>query len=632
MKPNRLTIPVLVLTSAVFMHAGEPVWWVGAAGAANLNFYGGMTQNLNPAVTTLTPFREGFGAGLYLAPVVEYRPDPVWGAILQVGYDERRGDFFEVTCPCGEQSTLSAKPAYLSIEPSLRFAPFAGGLHLFAGPRLAFLAPWGDPRAFQYHRKGISTTEGEFDAMREVIFSGHAGVGYDLVWAPANGRRRVQIAPFVSFHPHFGQAPRETDYWGIATLRVGAVLKFGRVKPGPAHGPDIRLSVRAPARVVVRRRIHETFPLRNYVFFEAGSSGLPARYVTLTVAQASSFREEHLQDSLPARATGRSVRQITVYRNLLNILGDRMRRNPGATITLTGLFAQRPEEGRERAEAVRHYLIETFGIDGARIAVAERAQPPLPSGRSYEELKMLGDENQRVEIQSQSREMLVQIGEGANFMLKPVEIDGETAGADSVIFTASGAESLASWWLEILDAADTAVPPRRIGPFIGRRAAVPAAPLLGDRPRATFMATLTAAQTGVSVRRSVSFALFQRNHGIDQTTRFAILFDIDQARAVSSYERFLTEVVASRVADSGGVMIRGRTDIVGERDYNLALSRGRAESVQRILEAATAARGRRGVSFRPTWSGEDPKQAPFGNTTPEERNYNRTVIIDIVPE
>jgi outer membrane protein OmpA-like peptidoglycan-associated protein len=431
-------------------------------------------------------------------------------------------------------------------------------------------------------------------------------VGYDLVWAPANGRRRVQIAPFVSFHPHFGQAPRETDYWGIATLRVGAVLKFGRVKPGPAHGPDIRLSVRAPARVVVRRRIHETFPLRNYVFFEAGSSGLPARYVTLTVAQASSFREEHLQ--------------------------DRMRRNPGATITLTGLFAQRPEEGRERAEAVRHYLIETFGIDGARIAVAERAQPPLPSGRSYEELKMLGDENQRVEIQSQSREMLVQIGEGANFMLKPVEIDGETAGADSVIFTASGAESLASWWLEILDAADTAVPPRRIGPFIGRRAAVPAAPLLGDRPRATFMATLTAAQTGVSVRRSVSFALFQRNHGIDQTTRFAILFDIDQARAVSSYERFLTEVVASRVADSGGVMIRGRTDIVGERDYNLALSRGRAESVQRILEAATAARGRRGVSFRPTWSGEDPKQAPFGNTTPEERNYNRTVIIDIVPE
>src|SRR5665213_1301740 len=94
----------------------EPTWWFGLAGAANLNFYGGTLQYLNSNVTAPVAFHKGFGAGPYLAPTLEYRPDPVWGGMLQVGYDDRRGDFFDVTCPCGEKASLSARPAYVSIE------------------------------------------------------------------------------------------------------------------------------------------------------------------------------------------------------------------------------------------------------------------------------------------------------------------------------------------------------------------------------------------------------------------------------------------------------------------------------------------------------------------------------------
>jgi hypothetical protein len=60
--------------------------------------------------------------------------------------------------------------------------------------------------------------------------------------------------------------------------------------------------------------------------------------------------------------------------------------------------------------------------------------------------------------------------------------------------------------------------------------------------------------------------------------------------------------------------------------------RDRALGVQRLLEGSTSAQGRSKVVFKPSWSGEDPRQAPFGNATPEERNHNRTVIIDILPE
>jgi hypothetical protein len=41
--------------------------------------------------------------------------------------------------------------------------------------------------------------------------------------------------------------------------------------------------------------------------------------------------------------------------------------------------------------------------------------------------------------------------------------------------------------------------------------------------------------------------------------------------------------------------------------------------------------GTRGVKFETFGFGEDSGMAPFENNLPEERFYNRTVIIDIIP-
>jgi hypothetical protein len=109
----------------------QPTWLFGGVGAVNLNFYSGTTQMLNSTLTTPAAFHKGFGAGWYLAALLEYRPDPVWGGILQVGYDDRRGSFSEIPCPCGEMSNLSTTISYISIEPSLRVAPFSDGFYIF---------------------------------------------------------------------------------------------------------------------------------------------------------------------------------------------------------------------------------------------------------------------------------------------------------------------------------------------------------------------------------------------------------------------------------------------------------------------------------------------------------------------
>jgi outer membrane protein OmpA-like peptidoglycan-associated protein len=63
----------------------------------------------------------------------------------------------------------------------------------------------------------------------------------------------------------------------------------------------------------------------------------------------------------------------------------------------------------------------------------------------------------------------------------------------------------------------------------------------------------------------------------------------------------------------------------------MELSLSRANDVRGILEAAMAKAGRTDVSFESYGFGEDEKLARYENNYPEERFYNRGVVIDIIP-
>ncbi|MGZ5134083.1 MAG: OmpA family protein, partial [Flavitalea sp.] len=116
----------------------QPVWWFGASGAANFNFFRGTTQELNNSLTVPTAFHKGSGVKPYISLLTEYRPNNVWGGMLNLAFDNRGGKFNGVMAPCDCPATLSTNIKYLSIEPSLRMAPFASSFYLFAGPTLSF--------------------------------------------------------------------------------------------------------------------------------------------------------------------------------------------------------------------------------------------------------------------------------------------------------------------------------------------------------------------------------------------------------------------------------------------------------------------------------------------------------------
>jgi outer membrane protein OmpA-like peptidoglycan-associated protein len=61
------------------------------------------------------------------------------------------------------------------------------------------------------------------------------------------------------------------------------------------------------------------------------------------------------------------------------------------------------------------------------------------------------------------------------------------------------------------------------------------------------------------------------------------------------------------------------------------LSLARANDVKSILADALTKSGNKNVQFEVLGFGEDESVSPFANKLPEQRFYNRTVIIDIVP-
>jgi outer membrane protein OmpA-like peptidoglycan-associated protein len=420
---------------------------------------------------------------------------------------------------------------------------------------------------------------------------------------------------------------------GLTAALIVVVFLGGCKKE--AGDRDVQFSIRAPKAVPARHRVRETFPLRNYVFFEAGSSEIPNRYVALTKEQAAKFKEEQLQEVQPNSMTGRSHRQMTVYYNILNILGDRMKRNPRAIISLSGASAKGPAHGKARAEAIKRYLVNVFRIAGSRIATEGRDKPRIPSevpGATID-LALLRAGDRRVDIESSSPELMMEVGGGSRYMLKPVQIVAEVEDPlDShVLFTVAGAkEAFTSWSLEITDEQGNV---QRYGRSTQEDESISGNTILGDRSQGDYkVVMLGQTKSGKVVRKESWVHLVRRDEPSKEVVRFSILFDFDQSKTIASYEKFLTDIVTPLIPDGGIVVIHGHTDMIGEVEYNENLSRERVQDARHIIEKALSNSGKHGITFQTFGFGENSRYAPFDNYFPEGRFYNRTVIIDIVPD
>jgi outer membrane protein OmpA-like peptidoglycan-associated protein len=659
--PYKLAIKSLILSALILtgVHTAlqaqdaqytKPSWWFGGAVGANFNFYRGSTQELNSDLTVPAVFHKGDGVGLYLAPLMEFhRPDKKLGFMLQLGYDGRKGKFDQIVTPCNCPADLSAKLSYITIEPSLRLAPFKSNFYLYVGPRLAF----NMAKSFKY-QQGINPdypnqtpdpeVKGDFSSMRKSVFSMQIGAGYDIPLTSENQEKQVVLSPFVAIHPYFGQDPRSIETWNMTTLRVGVALKFGRGHKNAAPvapvavvvpDPEVKFSVYSPMNIPTERRVREIFPIRNYVFFDLGSKEISDRYVLLNKDQVKEFKEDRLEVFTPKRLSGRSQRQMTVYYNVLNILGDRMGRFPATVVRLTGASMEGKDDGLAMAESVKKYLVNVFGIDASRINTEGRIKPRIPSEQpgGTKELDLLREGDRRVSIWSESPEILMEYQTGPNAPLKPVEIVGvEEAPVDSyVTFNAEGADkAFSAWSIEVKDETGNI---QNFGPYTEDKISIPGKSILGTRPEGNYKVIMVGqTRSGKTVRKEtpVRMVLWTPSRN-EEMMRFSVIFEINESQAIMIYEKYLTDVVTPKIPKDGTVIIHGHTDVIGDAAHNQELSTARANEVSSIMNNALSKAGRTDVKFEVYGFGEDQVLAPFENKFPEERFYNRTVIIDIIP-
>jgi outer membrane protein OmpA-like peptidoglycan-associated protein len=462
-------------------------------------------------------------------------------------------------------------------------------------------------------------------------------------------------------------APLNTQYDDFALIVDGATNKgyFSSNRPGGSGGDDIyavvlldevpekveeivkeeeqevavldlNFLVNAPENIPVERRVREYFPLRNYVFFEKGSTKLSDRYVKLKKNQVKDFKEDQLEVFTPLTIAGRSSRQMVVYYNVLNILGDRMSKNPSSNVRLFGSSGEGQEHGLQMAESVKAYLVDVFGIEPARITTGGRIQPKLPSEQvgGVSELVLLREEDERVSIESDAPGLLMEFLSGPGAPLKPVElVVVQEAPLDSYVTfnVIEGNESITSWRLEITD--DQGIT-QKFGPYDQDLVGIPGKSILGTRQNGVYKVKMIGqTQNGIAVTRDTTVQMVLWKPSVQtEAMRFSIIYEFDDNQAIIKYQKYLTEVLAPRIPNGATVKIYGYTDVIGDETYNQKLSLERANNVKTILQSALKNAGRNDVILDVKGFGEALNLAQFSNDSPEGRFYNRTVIIDVIPK
>jgi len=454
---------------------------------------------------------------------------------------------------------------------------------------------------------------------------------------------------------HNAGTPLNTQYDDYAAIVNSTMHKgyFSSNRPGGSGNDDIYafdilktkvtdavvsevlFTVNAPLKIPAERSIRETFPLRNYVFFTPGSTNISNRYVLLKKEQVKEFKEDQLEVFTPKETSGRSKRQMTVYYNVINILGDRMGKNPSSTIKLAGASMEGVDDGMAMATSVKNYLVDVFGIDSKRIVCEGRIKPRIPSEKpgGKLELDLLREGDRRVSILSTSPAILMEFQSGPDAPLKPVEIKGveEVPVESYVAFEVKDSNAtLSSWRLQIMDKKGKV---QHFGPYILEDISIPGKQILGNETEGDYKVTMIGqTKKGDSILKDTTVHMVLWTPAKkEELTRFSIIYEFNDSRSIDIYDKYLTKIVAPKIPNGGTVIIHGYTDIIGEEAYNQKLSLARANDVKRIIDKALLKSGKKGVKFEVRGFGEDSSLTPFENKYPEERFYNRTVIIDILP-
>jgi outer membrane protein OmpA-like peptidoglycan-associated protein len=359
-------------------------------------------------------------------------------------------------------------------------------------------------------------------------------------------------------------------------------------------------------------------PILNYIFFDENTAELGSRYVKLNQSQKNSFNLKQLYN----------LKTLDVYHQLLNIIGKRLESYPQASITLLGCNSDENAEkanetlSKNRADNVKNYLVDVWGIDPARIEVKSRNLPEIPSNPSTVEGVQ---ENRRVEVLAnipqvfepliirdtlrEANPPFIRFKTKINTPIGVKSWNVVTSQNNKNLRIFSGAGKLPDkidWDIKRED--EQAYIPRFTEPLNYKLQVVDNDNKLWESE----VQTLPVEQ--LTVEKKMMELIEDK-----EIDRFSlILFNFGQAE-LSKENESIAGFAKNRIRKSSTVTIKGYSDMLGENDYNLKLSQRRADATAKAL----------GVDLRFA-KGFGEEVLLYDNNLPEGRFYCRTVNIEIV--
>lgn len=364
-------------------------------------------------------------------------------------------------------------------------------------------------------------------------------------------------------------------------------------------------------------------PLLNYVFFDNNNDELPSRYKRLSKDETNNFAI----DSLFNRPT------LETYYHLLNIIGKRLLEHPKAKITLTGCNSDVDEEkgnqglSSRRAHAVLSYLTSVWKIDQNRITIKTRNLPEIPSNSSDPDGI---SENRRVEITSDTWDVIAPVIIKNNTLRqswpKTIRLRNNCSPKNNIkewkLTCRQDSKVLREWAGKsiIPDSVDWQIDDEKESiPNIEKPIDIN---LVGTDDNGKEFSSLDK----INQVRIITVEEKKMNKaGNKKIDRYSlILFDFDKQTLNPANMRII-KFINSNLDKATKIEIEGFTDRMGDEQYNLELSKGRAKNTVSALNLPS-----KNVEIITNGFGES--RLIKNNDFPEGRFYSRTVEITVEKE
>ncbi|MBS1912352.1 MAG: OmpA family protein [Bacteroidetes bacterium] len=483
---------------------------------------------------------------------------------------------------------------------------------------------------FVNNQRELTLETGTLFHRSPLVVNAEAGLGYDLPIS-ASSTLSPEATLTLPITSRTGDGA-----WRQIAARVGVGVRFGlkrdTVVPPPPPPPDTAVLPRRNPELITSVvtepdviRVHideydsvEVLPILNQIFFAENTGELKEPYRQLSESETIRFTNEQLVGSA-----------LDVYYQTLNIIGRRLRENPGITLTVNGYrngHENDPAIALKRAETIKRYLTSVWKIPERRIRTHGGGLPPNPAR-----------ENTREGLEENSRAELIP---SEQILLSPIlrRYKQRVATPPAITFRlhALAEAGIRSWRLETQEIGkgswrtftDDGPPPDSI--VWDWRAADGRLPDLPMQLRYSFTVLDSsghATTTNVADIDVEYISVEQKlEHRIKDTTIESysiLLFNFDSPK-VSASDQDLLRLIGGNIKAHANLRLTGYTDSLGGAEHNHELATARARDVKRIMEKLVPADANMQVDEA---AGGERERFPYN--TPEGRSHCRTVVIDV---